>query len=99
MVSLSGPLTQEKHPDRLLLAAIPATAALLPTLDSAHAKLLIAQPRAAMPERAAAIIVEQRTLDIRHDTVIRGVFTFLSGVSSSNPSAMQKLAKARRQRK
>ncbi len=81
MVSLSGPLTQEKHPDRLLLAAIPATAALLPTLDSAHRTLLIAQPRAAMPERAAAIIFEERTLDIRHDTVIRGVFMFLQALA------------------
>ena len=87
MVSLSGPLTQEKHSDRLLLAAIPATAALLPTLDSAHSRLLTAQPRAAMPERAAAIIVEQRTLDIRHDTVIRGVFIFLQALGYLTASA------------
>jgi hypothetical protein len=81
MVSLSGPLTQEKHPDRLLLAAIPATAALLPTLDGAHRQLLIAQPKAAMPERAAAIILEERALDIRHDTVIRGIFLFLQALA------------------
>lgn len=87
MVSLSGPLTQDKHPDRLLLAAIPATAALLPTLDTAHRTLLVAQPRAAMPERAAAIVVEQRTLDMRHDTVIRGVFMFLQALAFLAASA------------
>jgi len=81
MVSISGPLTQQDSPDRKILAAIPATAALLPTMDSAHRQLLITQPRAAMPERAAAIIIEQRTLDTRHDTVIRGVFMFLQALA------------------
>lgn len=93
MVSLSGPLTQEDHADRLLLAAIPATAALLPTLDSAHRQLLITQPKAAMPERAAAIIFEERTLDIRHDTVIRGVFTYLQALAylTANPEEARQL--------
>jgi hypothetical protein len=93
MVSLSGPLTQEDHPDRLLLAGIPATAALLPTLDSAHRQLLIAQPKAAMPERVAAIILEERTLDIRHDTVIRGVLMFLQALAylTTNPEEAKQL--------
>ncbi len=81
MVSLSAPLTQAGHADRLLLAGIPAAAALLPTLDSAHHQLLITQPSATVPERAAAIIVEERTLDLRHDAILRGCFTLLQALS------------------
>lgn len=81
MVSLSASLTQADHADRLLLAGIPAAAALLPTLDSAHHQLLMTQPSATAPERAAAIILEERTLDIRHDSVLRGCFTLLQALS------------------
>jgi len=89
MVSLSAPLTQAGHADRQLLAGIPAAAALLPTLDSAHRQLLITQPSVAVPERAAAIIVEERRLDIRHDAILRGCFTLLQALSYLTSNAAE----------
>jgi hypothetical protein len=77
MVSLTGPLTKSDHPNRLILAAIPATAALLPELDSAHFSLLATQVKPEAETRLAAIIKAQKSLDVRHDDVIRGIFGLL----------------------
>jgi hypothetical protein len=73
MVSLSSPWSKLDHPDRKLLASIPATAGILPQIDEAHKTLLAAQPTTP-PERVTVIQEEQRVLDLRHDDVLRGCY-------------------------
>jgi hypothetical protein len=73
MVSLSSPWIKPDHPDRKLLASIPATAGLLPQIDEAHRSLLASQPTLT-PERVTVIQEEQKYLDIRHDNVLRGCY-------------------------
>ena len=87
MVSLSGPLTRADHPDRRVLAGIPATAALLPELDSAHGSLLSTQVKPEAQTRLAAIIMAQRSLDVRHDDLIRGVSGLLTSLAYLTPDA------------
>lgn len=81
MVSLTGPLTKSDHPDRQTLAAIPATAALLPELDGAHDSLLAMQVKPEAQTRLAVIIKLQKQLDVRHDDLIRGVFSLLDALA------------------
>lgn len=81
MVSLSGPLTKSDHPDRQTLAAIPATAALLPELDGAHGSLLAMQVKPEAESRLAVIIKAQKILDVRHDDLIRGVSGLLTSLA------------------
>ena len=81
MVSLSGPLTQADHPDRKILADIPATAALLPELDKAHRSLLSTQIKPEAETRLAAIIKVEKSLDVRHDDLIRGVSGLLTSLA------------------
>ena len=81
MVSLSGPLTQADHPDRKVLADIPATAALLPELDNAHDSLLSTQVKPEAETRLAAIIKIEKSLDVRHDDLIRGVSGLLTSLA------------------
>jgi hypothetical protein len=81
MVSLSGPWTQSNHPDRALLASIPATAALLPQLDTAHASLLSMQVKPESAPRLRVIGKAQKRIDVRHDDVIRGLFGLLQALA------------------
>lgn len=81
MVSLSGPLTKSDHPDRRILADIPATAALLPELDGAHGTLLAMQVKPEAQTRLAVIIKAQKRLDVRHDDLIRGVSGLLTSLA------------------
>ncbi len=81
MVSLSAPLTLAAHPDRQILAAIPAVAALLPELDGAHDTLLATQIKPAGETRLAAIGKAQKVLDVRHDNLIRGVHGLLTSLA------------------
>jgi hypothetical protein len=85
MVSLSGPLTKSDHADRLVLASIPATAALLPELDSAHASLLSTQVKPEAETRLAGIIKIEKGLDVRHDDLIRGVSGLLTALAYLTP--------------
>lgn len=85
MVSLSGPLTKADHPDREVLAGIPATAALLPELDSAHRSLLSTQVKPEAQTRLAGIIMAERGLDVRHDDVIRGLSGLLTSLAYLTP--------------
>jgi DNA-binding TFAR19-related protein (PDSD5 family) len=87
MVSLSGPLTKGDHPDRQVLAGIPATAALLPELDSAHGSLLSTQVKPEAQTRLAAIILAEKSLDVRHDDLIRGVSGLLTSLAYLTPDA------------
>lgn len=87
MVSLSGPWTQSDHPDRALLASIPATAALLPQLDSAHASLLSMQVKPESTPRLNVIGKAQKRIDVRHDDVIRGLFGLLQSLAFLTPDA------------
>jgi hypothetical protein len=81
MVSLSGPLTTAGHADRQILADIPATAALLPELDSAHGSLLSTQVKPEAETRLAVIIKAEKRLDVRHDDLIRGVSGLLTSLA------------------
>ena len=87
MVSLSGPLTKADHPDRQVLASISATAALLPELDSAHGSLLSTQVKPEAQTRLAAIIMAERSLDVRHDDLIRGLSGLLTSLAYLTPDA------------
>jgi hypothetical protein len=81
MVSLSAPLTKSDHPDRKILADIPATAALLPELDGAHGSLLSTQVKPEAETRLAAIIKAEKILDVRHDDLIRGLSGLLTSLA------------------
>jgi len=81
MVSLSAPLTSIAHADRQTLAVIPAIAALLPELDTAHITLLATQIKPAAETRLAAIGKAQKVLDVRHDNVIRGLHGLLNSLA------------------
>lgn len=81
MVSLSGPLTTTDNPDRQVLADIPATAALLPELDSAHESLLSTQVKPEAETRLLAISKAQKHLDVRHDDILRGVTGLLTALA------------------
>ncbi len=87
MVSLSGPWTQSEHADRVLLASIPATAALLPQLDAAHANLFSMQVAPESTPRLNVIGKAQKRIDVRHDDVIRGLFGLLQSLAFLTPDA------------
>lgn len=93
MVSLSGPWTQPDHPDRALLTSIPATAALLPQLDQAHANLLSKQVRPEGLPRLSVIGKAQKRIDERHDDVIRGLYNLLQALAflTSDPDVEMRL--------
>ena len=57
--------------------AVPALAAMLPSIEEAHLTLAPPVPDAALPARLAALTTEGETLDARHDNGMRGVFGFI----------------------
>lgn len=85
MVSLSGPWTQSDHADRAVLASIPATAALLPQLDQAHASLLSMQVKPESTPRLSVISKAQKRIDVRHDDVIRGLHGLIQSLAFLTP--------------
>lgn len=58
-----------------VFASVPALKPLVPIVDAAHAELVLAEPAAAPTASAAvvAISAEQRTLDLRHDHLVRAL--------------------------
>lgn len=72
MTGVSGPWVEPRHPERVLLASVPATAALLPHAEAAHAGLIQALYNPEQ-ERQEAIRFEQGGLDVRHDHLARGI--------------------------
>lgn len=77
MTGVSGPWVEPRHPERALLASVPATAALLPHAESAHVGLIQALHNPEQ-ERQEAIRFKQGGLDARHDHVARGVSSGLA---------------------
>lgn len=80
MVQVGGPWVTEGSAPRKALLANAVLAALVPHLDAAHQKLHATQVAPANP-RLAALTAEAARTDAVHDTLIRGVSTYVTGLA------------------
>lgn len=96
MVQASGPWVTEGSDARKAIVAVPVLQGLLPRVDAAHKALLEAQPGPNNP-RLAALQTEEQTLDLEHDTLIRGTHMLLTALSllSGSPEAAEQLLRLR----
>jgi hypothetical protein len=81
MVTLSAAWLDPAHA-RSSIEALPTAAGLLPKVDTAHRRLLKAQPARAKPKtppELTAIQVEQSETDVVHDRNARGAYNVLTG--------------------
>ncbi|APR86282.1 Hypothetical protein A7982_11631 [Minicystis rosea] len=80
MISLTTSWTTKNSPDRKALAAIKEVEPLVPQIDASHRGLL--QTQAAAPSARLAEIQEQeKTIDVRHDDLLRGCFHLLQALA------------------
>jgi hypothetical protein len=80
MVQISGPWCTKSSPAQKAILAAPDLAGLLPRVQAAHQGLHAAQPTAQNP-RLAAIAVEAKAVDDRHDDLVRGTDLVLEGLA------------------
>lgn len=80
MVQISSAWVQAKHPASQALAKQPLLASLLPEIQEAHAAIFAVRPTPESPRRAE-IAAEAARLDGVHDTLVRGLYDFLTGSS------------------
>ena len=79
MFQVSEPwLTPGAKRDAVL--AVPAIAAMLPSLEEAHLALAPPIPDAGLPARLSTLTVEGETLDSSHDNGMRGFYGFVGGM-------------------
>jgi hypothetical protein len=92
MVSLSGPLVQAGHPDRMALATFAELNGLLPKLTTAHTGLLDTHTPVDSSEQLVTIRQAQKQLDGRFDDLARGIHSLplaLAYLVKSQPLAQQ----------
>jgi hypothetical protein len=81
MLQISGTLVDPKSRAHKAILATPDLAPSMPRLTAAHTVLAqLSQPVDADP-RLAAIVKEEATLDPRHDDIIRGGYSLLTGAA------------------
>lgn len=96
MVQLSGPWVTEGTDARQAILSVPEMAGVLPRVDAAHSALHGAQPGADDP-RLAKLQEEAAGEDLEHDTLVRGIHTFLTGLAllCGNTATAESLLKLR----
>ena len=80
MVQLSGPWVTAGTDARKAILAVPEMAGVLPKVEAAHQALHAAQPGTDDP-RLAKLQEEAAEEDVQHDTLVRGIHTFLTGLA------------------
>lgn len=96
MVQLSGPWVTEGTPAREAILSVKETAGVLPRVEGAHAALHATQPGTGNP-RLIKLQEEAAAGDLDHDTLVRGTFMFLTGLSMicGSPATAESLLKLR----
>jgi len=77
MVAITSTWVDEAHPDRQAMAQEPALASLLPQADAAHAGLRRTHDAGPSTVRLKQIQDQQKVLDVEHDDVLRGIWSYL----------------------
>lgn len=80
MVTITAPLVDVDHPDHQALAGEPALAPLLPEIEAAHQGLHATHFVGPGPVRLKQLQEKQKTLDVLHDDVVRGIWYFLTAL-------------------
>jgi hypothetical protein len=73
MLHITGSWIEPQSPANIVLLSVPELAAKAPLIAKTHTTLAAAARPSTNP-RIAEIIAEQSKLDLRHDSIIRGVF-------------------------
>jgi hypothetical protein len=81
MVQVSSPWVKDGTEARKAILAVPLMASVLPKVEAAHQGLHAAQPGGENP-RLAELQKEAFEEDQRHDTVVRGIHTYLTGLAT-----------------
>lgn len=77
----TGPDGKPLLTHRPTLESIPLTAALLPLLEEVSSGLLqVSQREAGVPEEVRQVEAQQKRLDLRHDSLIRGLYRLLTAL-------------------
>lgn len=77
MVAITNTWVREAHPDRQAMAAVPALAPLLPEVDAVHEGLCATHYAGPSTVRRRQIQDQQKVLDVAHDDVLRGIWSYL----------------------
>ena len=77
MVTITATWVDPAHPDRQAMAQVPALATLLPQVDAVHAGLRATHDAGPSEVRRKQIKGQQKRLDVVHDDVLRGIWSYL----------------------
>jgi len=91
MHEISAPMVAKGNPARGAIEGIPLLAALMPSLEAAHAGILAVRPQAEDP-KVSALSERQGVLDAQHDDRVRGVYNALTGLALVSGAGTELLA-------
>ena len=91
MVQLSAPWVTPDNEAHTIVMSVPLLAALLPQLDGAHRLLMSMIPAADSP-KFKELSAAEAELDVRHDTLVRGIYGGLTSVALISASGEELLS-------
>lgn len=80
MVQLSAPWVTADDPAHTIMLSVPLMAALLPGVEAAHQLIMSMIPAAESP-KFKELSAAEAELDVRHDTLVRGIYGGLSSMA------------------